>query len=350
MPLVRELAQQVGVARACAALGVPRSSYYRGLKPKTANAAPAKRTHPRALTADEQVAVRHELNSERFADATPRTAYHRLLAEGRVLCHWSTMYRLLHADAASRERRPVRQQRLYAKPELLATAPNQVWSWDITLLRGPRPGVWFRLYMVLDIFSRKVVGWLVAERETAELAEQFLADACLREGIAPQQLTVHADRGPAMIAQTVADTLDELEVARSHSRPSVSNDNPFSEAAFKTLKYGSVYPDRFASLPKAEDWVSRFIDWYNEEHHHSGVGFLTPNQHHRGEGDAITAQRQAALDSAYAAHPERFVRGRPQAPLIPTAAWINPPTASIVSQVAPGSPPTATLRENTSET
>ena len=343
MPQLRTLAKRVGVARACAALGEPRSSYYRAHKPKTANAAPAERSpHPRALTADEQEAVRQELNSERFADATPRTAYHRLLAEGRVLCHWSTMYRLLQADAASRERRTLRQQRTYAKPELLATAPNQVWSWDITLLRGPRPGVWYRLYVVLDIFSRKVVGWLVAEQETAALAEQFLADACLREGIAPQQLTVHADRGPAMIAQTVADTLDELEVARSHSRPSVSNDNPFSEAAFKTLKYGSAYPDRFASLPEAEVWVSRFVDWYNEEHHHSGIGFLTPHQHHRGEGAVITAQRQAALDAAYAAHPERFVRGRPQAPLIPTAAWINPPTASIVSQVAPGSPPTAT--------
>jgi putative transposase len=343
MPQLRALAEQVGVARACAALGVPRSSYYRARKPKTANVTPTERaTHPRALSTEEQEAVRQELNSERFADATPRTTYHRLLLEGRVLCHWSTMYRLLQADEASRERRAIRQQRTYAKPELLATAPNQVWSWDITLLRGPQPGMWYRLYVVLDIFSRKVVGWVVAAQETAELAEQFLADACLREGIAAKQLTVHADRGPAMISQTVADTLDELEVARSHSRPSVSNDNPFSEAAFKTLKYGSAYPDRFASLQEAEDWVRRFVDWYNEEHHHSGIGFLTPNQHHRGEGAVITAQRQAALDAAYAAHPERFVRGRPQAPRIPMAAWINPPTVSIVSQVAPESPPTAT--------
>jgi putative transposase len=343
MPHVRDLATQVGVARACAALGVPRSSYYRARTPTMAKPAPAaERTpHPRALSAEEQEAVRQELNSERFADATPRTTYHRLLREGRVLCHWSTMYRLLQVDDASRERRALRPQRTYAKPELLATAPNQVWSWDITMLRGPRPGVWYRLYVVLDIFSRKVVGWLVAEQETAELAEQFLADACLREGIAPKQLTVHADRGPAMTSQTVADTLDELEVARSHSRPSVSNDNPFSEAHFKTLKYGAAYPDRFTSLQEADVWVEQFVDWYNEEHHHSGIGFLTPNQHHRGEGMAITAQRQAALDAAYAAHPERFVRGRPQAPLIPTAAWINPPTARIVSQVAPESPPTA---------
>ncbi len=340
MPQLRTLAAQVGVGRACAALGVPRSSYYRFLKPKvTSRTRVTRATPPRALTADEQATVRDVLNSERFVDATPRTIYHRLLEEGRVLCHWRTMYRLLQADDASRERRAIRRQRTYVKPELLATAPNQVWSWDITLLRGPRPGVWYRLYVVLDIFSRKVVGWLVAEHEAAELAEQFLADACLREGIAPKQLTVHADRGPAMIAQTVAETLSEFEVACSHSRPSVSNDNPFSEAQFKTMKYGPRYPDRFASLDDAERWVASFVTWYNTEHHHSGIGFLTPEQHHRGEGSAITAQRQVALDAAYAAHPERFVRGRPMAPRIPTAAWINPPTATIGSSAAPASSP-----------
>lgn len=240
--------------------------------------------------------MRQELGSERFADATPRTIYHRLLQEGRVLCHWRTMYRLLRADNASHERRRMRRRPTYAKPELLATAPNQVWSWDITMLRGPRPAVWYRLYLVLDSFSRMVVGWVVAEHETAEQAEHLLADADDREGVAAHQLTIHANRGAAMTSQTVAELLLDLG-------------------------------------------VTGFVTWYNTEHYHSGIGFLTPEQHHRGAGVAITAARQAALDAAYAAHPERFVRGRPQAPQIPTAAWINPPTAHIVSSVAPASPP-----------
>jgi putative transposase len=346
MPQITELARQVGVGRACAALGVPRSSYYRFLKPKTVTATdpspPTRAPHPRALTADEQAAVRAELNSERFVDATPRTIYDRLLQEGQVRCHWSTMYRLLRADGACRERRAIRRRRSSTKPELLAIAPNQVWSWDITLLRGPQPGVWYRLYLVLDIFSRTVMGWLVATHETAELAEQLLADACLDAGIARDHVTIHADRGAAMTSQTVANLVQDLGVGRSHSRPSVSNDNAFSEAQFKTLKYGPSYPDRFASLDDAETWVERFVTWYNTEHHHSGIGFLTPTQHHRGEGAAITAARQQVLDAAYATHPERFVRGRPLAPRIPTEAWINPPTATIISSVAPASPPNPT--------
>lgn len=340
MPQVTALASQVGIGRACAALGVPRSSYYRFRKPKTTNRVCRKRTaSPRALTPEEQEAVRQELGSERFVDATPRTIYYRLVQEGRVLCHWRTMYRLLRADNASHERRTIRRRPTYAKPELLATAPRQVWSWDITMLRGSRPGVWYRLYLMLDIFSRMVVGWVVAEHETAEQAEQLLADACAREGIGPQQLTIHADRGAAMTSQTVAELLLDLGVTCSHSRPAVSNDNPYSEAHFKTMKYGPTYPDRFASLADAETWVAGFVRWYNTEHHHSGIGFLTPEQHHRGEGAALTARRQAALDAAYAAHPERFVCGRPLAPSIPTSAWINPPTARIVSSVAPASSP-----------
>jgi putative transposase len=340
MPQVTELASQVGVGRACAALGVPRSSYYRFRTPKTTNRVSRKRAaSPRALTLEEQEAVRQELGSERFVDATPRTIYYRLAQEGRVLCHWRTMYRLLRADNASHERRTIRRRPSYAKPELLATAPNQVWSWDITMLRGPRPGVWYRLYLVLDIFSRKVVGWQVAAHETAELAEQLLADACTHAGIQPTQLTIHADRGAAMTSHTVAELLLDLGVTRSHSRPAVSNDNPYSEAQFKTMKYGPTYPDRFASLADADTWVAGFVRWYNTDHHHSGIGFLTPEQHHRGEGAAITAARQTALDAAYAAHPERFVRGRPLAPVIPTCAWINPPTARIVSSVAAASVP-----------
>jgi len=340
MPLVTELASQIGIARACATLKVPRSSYYRFLKPKTTapNRQP-RRLHPRALTAEEQDVVRTELNSERFVDATPRTMYDTLLAEGRVLCHWRTMYRLLQADNATRERRAVRRSPTYVRPELLATQPCQVWSWDITLLRGPRPGVWYRLYVVVDIFSRKVVGWLVAEHEQAALAEQLLADACHREEIGPQQLTVHADRGAAMTAKTVAEMLLDLGVEQSHSRPSVSNDNPYSESQFKTMKYGARYPDRFASLDEAEQWVEGFMQWYNTEHRHSGIGFLTPEMHHRGQGNAITTARQQVLDTAYAAHPERFVRGQPSAPEIPTHVWINAPTPAVSFAATPASPP-----------
>jgi putative transposase len=340
MLLVTELARQVGRARACAALGVPRSTYYRFLTARTAAPEPPKRQpHPRALTREEREVVRRELNSERFADATPRTIYYTLVAEGRVLCHWRTMYRLLRADTASRERRAIRRHPTYVKPELLATTPNQVWSWDITLLRGPRPGSWYRLYVVVDIFSRKVVGWLVADHEHAELAEHLLADACHREGIAPQQLTVHADRGAVMTSKTVADMLLDLGVERSHSRPSVSNDNPYSESQFKTMKYGPTYPDRFASLDEAESWVDGFMTWYNTEHRHSGIGFLTPDMHHRGQGNTITTARQQVLDAAYAAHPERFVRGQPSAPEIPTRVWINAPTPAVSFTATPASPP-----------
>jgi transposase InsO family protein len=291
------------------------------------------------LTAEERAVVRQELTSERFADATPRTVYYTLLAEGRIVCHWRTMYRLLRADNASRERRALRRHPSYTKPELLATTPNQVWSWDITLLRGPTPGTWYRLYVVVDIFSRKVVGWLVADHEDAELAEQVLADAYDREEIMPQQLTVHADRGAVMTSKTVAELLLDLGVERSHSRPSVSNDNPYSESQFKTMKYGANYPDRFGSLDEAEAWVDGFMTWYNTEHRHSGIGFLTPELHHRGQGAAITSARQQTLDAAYAAHPERFVRGQPNAPAIPTSVWINAPIPVVASAATPASPP-----------
>jgi len=235
------------------------------------------------------------------------------------------MYRLLHADAATRERRAIRRHPIYARPELLATAPRQVWSWDITKLRGPQPGVWYNLYVVIDIFSRMIVGWLLADREDASLAEGLIADACTREGIGPQQLTVHADRGAPMTSKLVAELLLDLGVTRSHSRPSVSNDNPYSEAQFKTMKYGSTYPDRFASLADAQTWVSSFICWYNTEHRHSGLGLLPPMVIHQGQAAVVSSARQHTLDVAYAEHPERFVRGRPVPPAVPEAVWINPP-------------------------
>jgi putative transposase len=323
---IHELAPVVGVTAACRALGLPRSTYYRAQRPSApVRLSPPRHPHPRALTPDEQAAVRAQLNSERFVDRAPRAVYATLLDEGIRLCHWRTMYRLLRADAATRERRAIRRHPTYARPELLATAPRQVWSWDITKLRGPQPGEWYNLYVVIDIFSRMVVGWLLAEREEASLAERLIADACTREGIEPQQLIVHADRGAPMTSKLVAELMLDLGVTRSHSRPSVSNDNPYSEAQFKTLKYSPSYPDRFASLAETQAWVTTFIDWYNTEHRHSGLGLLSPAIVHSGQAPAVSATRQQILDVAYAEHPERFVGGRPLAPSVPDTVWINPP-------------------------
>jgi putative transposase len=323
---MRELAPGVGVTAACRALGLPRSTYYRTQRPPTPSPVrPLRRRHPRALTPEEQTAVRAQLNSERFVDRAPRAVYATLLDEGIRLCHWRTMYRLLQSDVATRERRAVRRHVVYARPELLATAPRQVWSWDITKLRGPQPGSWYNLYVVIDIFSRMIVGWLLAEREEASLAERLIADACTREGIEPQQLTVHADRGAPMTSKLVAELLLDLGITRSHSRPSVSNDNPYSEAQFKTMKYGPTYPKRFASIEDAQAWVTTFIHWYNTEHCHSGLGLLPPTVVHSGQAGAVSAARQHILDAAYTDHPERFVRGRPVPPPVPDAVWINPP-------------------------
>ena len=323
---IHELAPVVGVTAACRALGLARSTYYHAQRPPAPPPVrPLRGRHPRALTLDEQAAVRAQLNSERFVDRAPRAVYATLLDEGIRLCHWRTMYRLLQSDAATRERRAIRRHPVYTRPELLATAPRHVWTWDITKLRGSQPGVWYNLYVLLDIFSRMIVGWLVADREDASLAERLIADACAREGIGAQQLTVHADRGAPMTSKLVAELLLDLGVTRSHSRPSVSNDNPYSEAQFKTMKYGPTYPDRFASLADAQAWVSTFIRWYNTEHRHSGLGLLPPVVVHFGQVAVISAARQQTLDAAYAAHPERFVGGRPVPPLVPDVVWINPP-------------------------
>jgi putative transposase len=324
---VQELAPVIGMTAACGALSVPRSTVYRRRQPVPCRRLTVRRRHPRALSPEEQTAVRDVLTSERFVDQAPRTVYATLLDEGRYLCHWRTMYRLLRADAATRERRAVRRHPVYTRPELLATAPRQVWSWDITKLRGPQPGVWYSLYVVLDIFSRMVVGWLLADREDALLAEQVLADAYHREG-PPSQLTIHADRGAPMTSKAVADLLRDLGVRRSHSRPTVSNDNPYSEAQFKTMKYGPMYPDRFASLADARDWVTTFVQWYNHEHRHSGLGLLTPAMVHGGTANAVVAARQAVLTAAAATHPARFVRGQPTPLTVPTEAWINPPLST----------------------
>lgn len=337
----QELAPTVGVAAACAALGVPRSSYYHAQRP--ARPAEPARSRPRsrqALSPAEEHTIRDLLNSERFLDQAPRTIYATLLDEGHHYCSWRTMYRILKQDAATRERRGQRRRPLYAAPELLATGPCQVWSWDITKLRGPMPGSWYNLYVVLDIFSRKIIGWLLDEREEAALAEVLIAESYKREDVPPQQLTLHADRGAPMTSKTLAALLIDLGVAQSHSRPTISDDNPYSESQFKTMKYGPTYPDRFASIAAARAWMRWFADWYNHDHKHSGIALLSPAVVHSGRAAEVIAKRQATLDAAYAAHPERFPHGRPSAPQLPTEVGINLPRPSVAAST-PATPEAA---------
>ena len=340
-----ELAATHGVAAACAALAVPRSSFYRvraaarGTAPLPPECEPDVRpTHPRALRPTERTQVRDLLNSAPFQDLAPREIYAELLDAGRYLCSIRTMYRILAADDEVRERRNQRRHPIYEKPELLATGPNQVWSWDITKLRGPSKGVYYYLYVTIDIYSRYVVGWLVAEVESGELAEQLIAETCTKQGVARAQLTLHADNGSPMIAKNVAILLADLGVAKSHSRPHVSNDNPYSEAQFRTLKYRPDYPDRFGSLADARSWSRTFFHWYNNQHHHTGLGLLTPADVHTGRAEMVRQQRQVVLTQAFQTHPERFVQGAPHSPELPAAAWINPPKSAPVAPPAAGQP------------
>jgi len=319
--LAQELSQAVGISRACEALEIPRSRLY-----PHGSSSPAPRPTPaHAFSAEERAAIRAVLNSERFMDRAPRQIYAALLDEGMYLCHWRSMYRILAAHDEVRERRKQRQHPVYQKPELLAEAPNQVWSWDITKLRGPAKWTHFALYSVIDIFSRFMVGWMIAERESAELAKQLIATAAANQNIQPEQLTLHADNGKPMKAKTLALLLSDLGVEKSHSRPYVSDDNPFSEAQFKTLKYHPTYPDRFGCIQDARAWARPFFDWYNYEHYHSGLNLLTPATVHYGQADAVRQQRQAVLAAAYAQFPQRFVRGEPMVKGAPDAVWINPP-------------------------
>lgn len=323
--MTEALASTVGVRRACDTLAVPRCQVYRARRPHVEKPAAIRPSSARALSVAEQTVVRETLNSERFADQAPREVYATLLDEQRYLCSVASMYRLLRENQAIRERRNQLRHPTYTKPELLATGPNQVWSWDITKLLGPVKWSYFFLYVVLDIFSRYIVGWLVAERESADLAQVLIAETCQREQIAPDQLTIHADRGGPMTAKPLALLLADLGVVKSHSRPHVSNDNPFSEAQFKTLKYHPTFPEHFGNPADARAWFRPFVQWYNWEHHHTGLGLLTPGVVHFGQAAHFQAQRQQVLQQAYALHPERFVQGRPQPPALPTAVWINPP-------------------------
>jgi putative transposase len=326
MTVVEERRSQVGIAPLCEALGLARATFYRhrgGPKP----AASRPRRAPRqALTPMERDGVLALLHEEQFVDLAPSQVWAQLLDAGQVPpCSVRTMYRVLEANAEVRERRNQLRHPAYHKPELIATGPNQVWSWDITKLLGPVKWTYYYLYVLLDIFSRYVVGWLVAREESATLAKVLIAESCDRQRIAPAQLTVHADRGPSMTSQPVALLLATLGVVPSHSRPHVSNDNPFSEAQFKTLKYRPDFPDRFGSYEDSETFCQRFFPWYNTEHHHGALGLMTPHDMHYGLAAAKWEHRAEILRTAYAAHPERFPRGVPLPPPLPTAAWINKP-------------------------
>jgi putative transposase len=231
-----------------------------------------------------------------------------------------------------RERRNQLRHPNYVKPELLATKPNQLWSWDITKLLGPAKWTYYYLYNILDVFSRYSVGWMIAERESASLAEELIAATCIRQAIQPQQLTIHADRGSSMTSKPVALLMADLGVTKTHSRPHVSNDNPFSEAQFKTLKYRPDYPGRFGCQQDARGWAGAFFDWYNNEHHHSGLGLLTPADVHFGRAQAVLVRRQQVLADAYQKNPERFVKGLAAPQQLPVAVWINPPRPAVLNQ------------------
>jgi putative transposase len=319
------LAPPLGIVAACEAVGLPRGSYYRAQAPVVPSPIRARAPSPRALTTDERTRVREVLDSERFQDQAPREVYATLLDEEQYLCSWRTMYRIMAENHEIRERRDQLQHPVYAKPELLATHPNQVWSWDITKLRGPATWTYYSLYVILDVYSRYVVGWMIAERESEALAQELIRATCEKQGIQPGQLTLHADNGSAMIAKSVAQLLIDLDVVKSHSRPHVSDDNPYSEAQFKTLKYRPDYPERFGSLVEVRIWAQAFFAWYNADHHHTGLGLLTPVVVHTGQAESVLQKRQQVLDSAYAAHPERFVKHAPVPTQLPVAVWINPP-------------------------
>jgi putative transposase len=320
-----ELAPTVGVLAACRALGVPRASVYRQRKPHVPSPPRPRRRPSHALAAPEQERVLEMLHQERFVDRAPAAVYASLLEEGCYLCSIRTMYRVLKAAGEVNERRPQRRHPHREPPQLVATAPNQVWTWDITRLPGLRKWTTFPLYVVLDLFSRYVVAWMVASRETAALAKRLVRAACQKQGVEPGQLTLHQDRGAPMTAKTFSQLLVDLDILASYSRPRVSDDNPYSESHFKTVKYAPTYPGRFSKPEDAKAYFRVFFPWYNTQHRHSGLGLLTPEDVHYGRAESLQEERQRVLDQAYVRHPERFINGPPRAPKVPTEVWINQP-------------------------
>jgi putative transposase len=324
------LAPRIGTRAACVASGVAQASWYR--RHRTSQAPPRRlpvphrdRAQPRALAPAERAAILTALHAERFADTAPAEVWATLLDEGTYLGSLSTFYRLLRQAGETRERRPQATHPAAVKPELIATGPNQVWSWDITKLHGPAKWTYYYLYVILDIYSRYAVGWMVATRESAALAEKLIAATCAKQGITAGQLTIHADRGSSMTSKPVTFLLADLGVIQSHSRPHVSNDNPYSEAQFKTLKYRPAFPGRFGSIEAARAHCQAFFPWYNTQHRHSGLGLHTAADVHHGNAATIRASRARVLTAAYHQHPERFVHKPPAPPRLPAISWINPP-------------------------
>jgi len=332
MDAVTHLAPTVGVRAACDFLGVARASFYRQRPVFGPSASPAaepawaERPIPaRTLTPAERIRVLSVLHEERFQNCSPAAVQATLLDEGQYFCSTRTMYRILDRQGESSERRDQLVHPPYQKPELLATAPNQLWSWDITKLLGPAKWTYFYLYVILDVFSRYVPGWMVAPRECAELAQRFIQETVGKHEIPPGQLQLHADRGKVMTSKPVAFMMADLGVTKTHSRPYVSNDNPYSESHFRTLKYRPEFPERFGCIQDSRAFCQDFFQWYNQEHRHSGIGLLTPAMVHFGEAQTVLAHRQGVLDAAYQAHPDRFVRHRPKPLPLPSEVWINKP-------------------------
>lgn len=321
------LSDEVGRKPACEALGVPRSTFYRHLNNKPIGEKNLRPRPPLALSTTERKTVVDILHSERFQDKAPYQVYASLLDEGQYHCSIRTMYRILFAEHDGvKERRKHVQRPNYTKPELLATAPNQVWSWDITKLKGPAKWTYYYLYVIIDIYSRYIVGWMVAHREQTALAKRLIEQSCIKQNIQPGQLTIHADRGSSMKSKGVANLLVDLGVTKTHSRPHVSNDNPYSESQFKTLKYCPEFPDRFGSIHDARSFCQPFFGWYNKEHYHSGIGLMTPQNVHYGLAEQINEVRSQVLKTAFLKHPKRFKGNVPKPFTLPKAAWINKPS------------------------
>jgi putative transposase len=347
MQAAEEAAKERGAAPVLAALGLSRVAYYRRQRRQRRKQNPSAKTGPtdpiakracpvpgRRLSEEEREAVRQTLYSERFVDQTPAEVYAALLDEGVYLCSVRTMYRILAEEGASNRRTRERKHGQYAKPELLAERPNQLWSWDITRLKGPSPWTYYYLYVIIDVYSRYVVGYTIAYQESHALAKEFIADTLAKQNIAKDQLTLHADRGSSMTSKGVALLLSDLGVVKTHSRPHVSNDNPYSESQFKTLKYRPQFPERFGTIEGARSVCGELFDWYNGEHHHGGLALLTPAMVHHGREEEVIRQRQSRLDAAHQANPSRFVNRPPVHPALPSAVYINPPVASVSANEA----------------
>jgi putative transposase len=329
---VKELTPIIGTRPACRALGAAPATIYRRRRPPEPRPHRPRPTPDRALSEPEREAVLQVLHSERFVDVSPEETYATLLDEGSYLCSTRTMYRILAAHHGGvRERRAQLTHPAYAKPELLAQHPNELWSWDVSKLKGPAKWTWFYLYVILDVFSRYIVAWTVQYRENAQLAAALIEQAACQQQITPEILTLHADRGAPQRAKPVAFLLADLGITKTHSRPYTSSDNPYSEANFKTLKYRPEFPARFEDIEHARAHCRAFVHWYNHEHRHSGIGLMTPAAMHYGQAQQLHAGRARVLEAAYAATPERFVRRVPVPPDLPTAAWINKPTTEEVA-------------------